>query len=136
MRRCALWIVLALTPASAFGQTSCQWIGPVWTCNQQQQAPSVDWSILQRQNQAPAPNTYNDIMRGAAEQEAANARAKAARKSLSDNQNARALREAVGGLVAEGHCERATKLSLEQGDFALAHEVQQFCHDAGSVAPQ
>lgn len=48
--------LLASVPVHAQSQTSCRWVGDVWTCDQRSTGGGIDWSILNRTSDSAADN--------------------------------------------------------------------------------
>jgi hypothetical protein len=60
-------------PASAQTNTSCQWIGNVWSCTQNAPAPGINWDLLR------SPNQSNSVMESFRQGQEAAQRARQAR---------------------------------------------------------
>lgn len=108
-------------------QTTCQWIGTVWTCNQQR-SPGIDWSLARPP--APNNNVFDAFRRGqedAARQRAYEQQQQQQLDAMRRSEAGQQLRRAVGSLIASGKCEQAVDTALRGGDLDLASQAQNLC---------
>lgn len=120
---------LLLLPPAAVAQTSqCQWVGSIWTC-QQQQRSGVDWGAAIRSQQQQQQSLNWEAL---ARQRAQNEQAQGQQNAAALDERQRNLRAEVGQMVADGRCDDAKKAALQAGEFELAERAMKLCTPAGA----
>lgn len=123
VRKAVLILAALASPASA--QTTCQWIGSVWTCSAPQNSGiNIDWGNQQLPN---IPNAFyqgfqqGEAMRRAREED------QRRRQQITDDAAAANIRSMVTAMLGRGQCKEAIDLALTSGDLALATQAKGFC---------
>lgn len=130
VRRALLLFAVLAAPASA-QDTTCRWIGQVWTCNTR---PTMDWNAYLQQQLAQQQQLQNQIQRTLdarkvrRDQEVSESYANA--QNEIERQKAERLediRKSVGTMIAAGDCAGAESFALTTGQIELAGQVRAYC---------
>jgi predicted solute-binding protein len=125
-------LVLVVVPGCAIAQSSqCQWIGSIWSCQQQQnQIPTPDYGSLirqQEQNQERLQQTINNAIEARRRQNAEQAQLASQHSVDRAQANQEFIQKRVGVLAASGDCKNAEALAMENGMIELANQATTYC---------
>lgn len=123
---------LVVVPGCAFAQSSqCQWIGNIWSCQQQQnQIPTPDYGSMirqQQQNQERLQQTIDNATEARRRQKAEQAQLAGQHQVERAQANQEFIQKRVGVLAASGDCKNAEGLAMENGMVDLANQVTTYC---------